>query len=207
MRQPGTKFVVATWLLLVGSGLGLLLHHGVTAGTAGVAPNQLPAELATALQWSRQRPLLILCAHPQCPCLPSTIRELERARVGAPNHDVRVLAYAPGTPPAEWDPVAATRLREFLPNAVHLDDRDGALASGLGALTSGHVLLYGEAGQLRFSGGVTAGRAHEGDNDAGRCLAGALRMERAISATTPVFGCPLHADEEAAHGTNCCQPN
>ena len=34
----------------------------------------------------------------------------------------------------------------------------------MGATTSGHVLLYDAGGVLRFAGGITDGRGHEGDN-------------------------------------------
>ena len=98
MRHPATKFVVASWLGLVGTGLGLLLQHGNQAGAIGKVPPNLTAELSTALGWQRQRPLLVLCAHPMCPCLPSTLGELRRVLASTPNVDVRVVAVVPDSP-------------------------------------------------------------------------------------------------------------
>lgn len=209
MAALATRFVVATWLGMLGTGLGLLIHHGNVAGAVGrVAPHLAP-DLARALQWTAARPLLVLCAHPQCPCLPSTLGELQHAVAGH-SIDLRVVTFVPTVPPASWDPVAIADLRTALPQAQHQDDPDGALAERLGAATSGHILLYDTLGSLRFSGGVTGGRGHRGDNAAVRTLArvlGELAGGAADSATTAVFGCPLRADEEPRHGNSCCKPD
>jgi hypothetical protein len=205
MQHPGTKLVVTTWLGLVGSGLGLLLHHGVAQGATGTSPTSISERLASTLQWTKERPLLVLCAHPQCPCLPSTLGELKRVLVKAPPVDLRVVLLIPSEKPPEWNPEEVTALRTALPNATFVEDPDGTLAGQLGALTSGHVLLFDTGGQLQFSGGITAGRAHVGDNDAGRTLTRVLGGNCGRLATTPVFGCPLNADEGPDHGTTCCQ--
>lgn len=206
MRHPATKFVVASWLGLVGTGLGLLLQHGNQAGAIGQVPLNLSAELSTALGWQRQRPLLVLCAHPMCPCLPSTLGELRRVLAPAPNVDVRVVAFVPDTPPPAWEPAALAALHTSLPGATTFEDREGVLASRLGARTSGHVLLFGTGGALQFSGGVTAGRGHVGENAASRSLGKTLTTNSLDSVNTAVFGCPLLADEDGRHDTSCCQP-
>lgn len=209
MRALSTHVVVATWLGMLGTGLGLLIHHGNVAGAVGRVAPRLAPELANALQWAQTRPLLVLCAHPQCPCLDSTLGELQRAVASRPL-DLCVVTFVPTVPPASWDPAAVDALHRALPEARHLTDPDGSLATRLGAATSGHVLLYDTTGGLRFSGGVTGGRGHRGDNAAVRTLAqvlGDLGRSGADSATTAVFGCPLRADEVPRHGNSCCKPD
>lgn len=206
MPFPATKLFVTTWLALVGTGMGLLVHHGNVAGTTGRVPTVLPDDLGTRLGWRGDRPLVVLFAHPQCPCLPSSLGELTRALAGAPAVDLRLAAFVPSAPPPSWDPAALQRLREAAANGTTLEDRDGRLAARLGAETSGHVLVYGTDRTLRFSGGVTAGRAHVGDNAAARTLGKTLSQNSTESARTAVFGCPFAADDGPTNGSSCCAP-
>jgi hypothetical protein len=205
--SPSTAAVVAAWLALAGTGLGIVIAHGVTPGAAGEAPAVLPDASAAALRWSRQRPLVVVCAHPQCPCLQSTVGELRRVLRDAPAVNLRVLLFAPASPPPGWEPRAATALSEALPDAAIVEDPDGAFASALGAETSGHVLVYDRLGALRFSGGVTSGRAHRGDNAAARNLGTILSGDYGGPARTAVFGCPLSADTGARADRPCCKPD
>lgn len=207
-----TPAVLLTCLAAVAGGTGLLLTHATTAGRRGAAPDRLPADLLARLAVPPATPLLVLAAHPMCPCLPATLEQLPAllATAGAGRAlALRVLVLTPSAPPPAWDAAAAAALRRALPPATTIDDRDGELARRLGMLTSGHLLLYGSDGTLRFHGGVTAGRGHRGDNPAARALARAL-AGAGTSATSPretpdVFGCPLGTDS-AAHGSDCCGP-
>jgi hypothetical protein len=81
-------------------------------------------------------------------------------------------------------------------------DPDGEEAQRFGAATSGHVLLFDPAGELRFSGGITASRGHVGDNDGCdrliRLLTAGVGAERpsgvgipAVSRQPLVYGCPI----------------
>ncbi|WP_321469819.1 hypothetical protein [uncultured Paludibaculum sp.] len=60
-----------------------------------------------------------------------------------------------------------------------------------GASTSGQVFLYDPLGQLRFSGGITAGRGHEGLNAGHSAIVSFLRTGRLATNQAPVFGCSL----------------
>ncbi len=203
--QATTTLVLGCWALMLVGGMGLLLHHGTTAGPIGTVGERLPPDAAAVLEPSGETPLVVLCAHPQCPCLPSTLVELRRVLTDAPAVDLRVLTFAPSTPPAEWDPQASARLQQQLPDARHLVDRDGILATRLGAATSGHVFVFAPTGELRFSGGITAGRGHVGDNAAARALGKTLTSGTAETTPRAVFGCPLQADEPHLDEPRCCE--
>lgn len=194
MRLFATRAVVAGWLLCVATGVGLLLEHGTTPGTAAAAPAELDPTLAGALQWQPGAPLVVLFAHPQCPCLPSTLAELRRTLAEAPPQQLRFVVFTPGQPVAHWDPEAAVTLGQQWPSATLLQDVDGALATRFGAATSGQVLAYDPTGRLRFAGGLTAGRGHQGQNAASRSFATALRQPEGAAGSSAVFGCPLCAD-------------
>ena len=202
MRRSAAA-VLAAWATLVAAGQALLLEHSTAAGDPGHPPAVLSRELAQALRWDQTQPLLLLAAHPQCPCLPATLAELQRALAGAAPPALRVLVHTPSSPPPAWDSGGDAELRRRLPAGAAIDDRDGALATALGLRTSGHVLLFAADGRLRFTGGVTAGRGHEGDNRAGRTLAAMLGDAGKPQASTAVFGCPLQADS-SPHDGPCC---
>ena len=202
MRRSAVA-VLTTWALLVAGGQAMLLEHTTTAGDPGHPPSSLSRELDAALRWDRTQPLLMLAAHPQCPCLPATLVELQRALAQGSPPTLRVLVHTPSTPPPAWDAADDAALRRGLPAGAVVDDHDGALAAALGLRTSGHVLLFARDGSLRFTGGITAGRGHEGDNRAGRTLTACLGDTGKPSASTAVFGCPLQADS-AAHERSCC---
>lgn len=197
--------VLGLWLALVGTAQGLLLEHGTTAGDPGHPQPTLPRELARAVGAEPGQPLLLLAAHPQCPCLPASLDELERV-LASTQASLRVLLHTPSEQPAAWHAERDRRVRARLPAQSVLDDRDGTLAQRFGLATSGHVLLYDQHGRLRFCGGITAGRGHAGANSASQSLIAALddlgRTGKPV-VTTAVFGCPLRADSDAH---DCCQP-
>ena len=192
------------------SGLVALSARGATAGRPAAAPQELPAgsELSSSLR-SSGRATLVVVAHPACPCTRATLRELERLRGAVPlgrrtadGVDVVVLfAGSRGGVSAMADRVAG-ELRAHageIPGVRIIDDPGGAEASRLGARTSGTVLFYDRSGRLRFNGGITPGRGHEGDSHGADALRALLERETAagtagISSTThaaPVFGCEL----------------
>src|SRR5436853_328815 len=74
-------------------------------------------------------------------------------------------------------------------------DGEGAEARRFHAETSGTTVLYDGGGKLRFGGGITASRGHEGDNagSAAVALVAAALDEEGSGETagTPVFGCAL----------------
>lgn len=204
MARWAPRLAVATWLLLCSAGYGLLMVHGVTPGAVGPTLETLPKELQERLRATAGPTLVLLCAHPQCPCLPSSLGELRAALTSRPDAQVRLLVYTPTNPTANWSTAAAAALRDALPNAQVVADPDGTMAWALGARTSGHVFVY-DRGHLRFSGGVTGGRGHHGDNAGRRSLARVLENPEAESATPAVFGCPLRADEPVEdEPASCC---
>jgi len=49
-----------------------------------------------------------------------------------------------------------------LSNVTIISDESGTLSDQFGAMTSGQTFAFDRAGRLRFSGGITASRGHEG---------------------------------------------
>jgi hypothetical protein len=98
--------------------------------------------------------------------------------------------YKPAGEPDRWMKGALLdKCRQM--NCRVLPDPDGRLASLLGSLTSGGVVLYDAKGRLRYQGGITASRGHEGDNAGKQAVIEILRGHRDSQKSMPVFGCPI----------------
>jgi hypothetical protein len=110
----------------------------------------------------------------------------------APNSaDVTVLFYTP-TAAATNDWANSPMLEECRQmNCRIRPDPDGRLAASLGSLNSGTVVLYDGHGRLRYTGGITAARGHEGDNPGERAIVEILMGTRESCSSMPVFGCPI----------------
>lgn len=209
VRKPRRALVagLGAWLALAAAGLVAMTAHGAAPGQEPSAPSRLPAdsELAARVR-AGGRATLVMAAHPGCPCTRASLRELARIVSSSPGAAEVVILFAHpravGASPAgaERDRVAADlrALAGAIPGAQVLDDPGGAEASRLGAHTSGTVLLYDRAGALKFSGGVTPSRGHEGDSRGADALRALLRAQvspeapaAAGSSEARVYGCPL----------------
>jgi hypothetical protein len=175
------------WFATIGAGSVILTRHVAEAGADAEAPTRWPT--GSALPRAAGRATLLCFVHPMCPCTRATVRELERIVSRAPGAAVQVVFR---DEPA-WDASSSATwaMAGRVPGARRLRDPGGVEARRFGALTSGLVLLFDADGTLRFRGGVTASRGHEGDSAGGSALEAALRGRQGPSAWARVFGCGL----------------
>jgi hypothetical protein len=189
--------IAAIWLVVVAAGMAMLADYGTTPGASAAAPRVWPE--GTRLARDGDRPTLVMLAHPRCPCSRASIAEL--ARLVAKTHGrlrTHVLFYEPAGAEEGWTHTDLRAAAMAIPGVQIHEDPGGDDARAFGASTSGQTLVYDADGRLVFSGGITDGRGHEGDN-AGRdaivaWLEGASHDGEA--ATTSVFGCSLHDPAE-----------
>lgn len=197
--------LVGVWALAVLAGFVVLWIYSARPGAKAETPGRLTADLATrlGLEVTCARPRLVLAVHPRCPCTRATVRELARAlpepqgEPAAPAGLARriALVYQPAEAGADdaadaWldsDLVRDLRRQRF----TILPDPDGRLGRRLGALTSGHVVVFDRDGHTEFSGGVTPGRGHESGGVGLEAVRAALRSEPVPRDRAAVFGCPL----------------
>ncbi len=188
----GQAIAVSVWVLLLGGGSGLLAAHSARAGGAGTTPPVWPADLPDSLVRSDDRWTVVLAAHPRCPCTRASADELAGVLAGASEaHELMVLGYRPADD-AAFAQTGVVRRLGALDHARVIDDVDGLIAERFGALTSGHVCVFDPSGRLRFSGGITPWRAHNGPNTGAAALSALLSGRRPAAEQAPVFGCPLH---------------
>jgi hypothetical protein len=181
-------------LILLSSGSVVLavlyatsLTFDFTPGAVGQPPSSWPA--TTRLQRS-SGPTMILFLHSCCPCSRATLRELDALLTKFPANG---RAYCVVLKPAACDRLSdeITESVRSLPRIRLVEDDDRLESARFGVHTSGHVLFYDAAGKLRFSGGVTPSRGHEGSNSGTDALAVLFQGRQANVGQAPVFGCRL----------------
>jgi hypothetical protein len=197
-RNYSTAFIVsivAVWIVIVAAGLFALSQYKSEPGELAAAPSEWPG--GSALHRVPGRSTLVMMSHPRCPCSRASIAELEilLARFGD-----RVTAYVlfiePNGSEFDWSNTDLWRSAKRIPRAQVIRDKGGVEAARFDALTSGQVVLYDAAGRLQFNGGITGVRGHVGDNLGLQRVMSLLGGAEADRADSPVFGCPLHNEEE-----------
>lgn len=185
---------VVLWLSLVGGGMAVLSRHMATPGTAAQAPGDWPA--ASAFPPATDKATLLMWCHPRCPCTRATLEELaelaERTRATV---DIQVNFIRPAGTSLGWVQGDLWRQAAAIPG-VRVAVDEGSEARLFGVRTSGQTLIFGKDRRLLFSGGLTSGRGHVGENDG---LTAAIRQAEAGGGkleTTPVYGCALFTAEE-----------
>jgi len=195
--------LAAVWLVAVLAGMAIVINIDLTPGEAGMVPQQRPAWME--FSQAADRPLIMLFAHPRCPCTRASLAELNHILTSCPGAaDVRVFFRTPEDPSTEWTKTALWEDAAALPNTTAVSDPGGALANQFAVKTSGHVLVYSAAGKLLFSGGITAARGEEGDNPGRSAIVALLRGEAGVEPESQVFGCPLFDASAACESDETC---
>lgn len=192
----GLSLLFFMWFGLIAGGYAWSIRYGFAPGRESGAPPALPLSLDLPSPLSRAQ--LLLALHPRCPCSKATLTELGKiiSRT-TDSRDVTVLMYKPAAQPDSW--LEGSLLNECRRMHCRIrPDPDGRLAASLGAFTSGHVVLYDVNGRLRYQGGITASRGHEGDNLGELAVIEVLRGRPGGPKSLPVFGCAIQ-QERAIH--------
>ena len=186
------------WLVSVSVGSVMLWNHVQTEGRLRTPPIQWPE--SSAIPHRTGTPMLVLFAHPKCPCTIATLRELDRllARRTA-DVDVVVVFARPAGAGKDWFNSSAWTMASAIPGVATYIDNDNQETELFAALTSGQVCLYSGEGELLFHGGITPGRGHEGDS-VGKSAILSLLSGEAAEACSPVYGCPLAAPQILKEG-------
>jgi hypothetical protein len=178
------------WLSVVAGGLAALNTYESRPGAAAQAPEHWPG--TSGVRLAQGRATLILFAHPQCSCSRASLGNLAEIIARNPGKlDVYVVFSLPRQGDSGWTDTALYHSAEQIRGLTVVSDRGSAECKRFGAKTSGQVMLYDPEGRLLFSGGITAGRSHYGDNAGSDTITTLLRGGRATMKSTPVFGCSL----------------
>jgi hypothetical protein len=198
MSPPTERKILALglvcWVAAITFGFGLIWRYKMTPGEPGAAPPVWPE--AASFERARDRFTLVLWAHPKCSCTRATLAELSKI---VPRFASSVRAYVVFIHPSgvgdDWEATDLWQRAGSIPGVQTVRDDDDRLAALFHIATSGTVLLYDSSGALRFNGGITSARGHEGDSAGAERLEALLTTGAADRNDSPVFGCSLHENE------------
>lgn len=113
--------------------------------------------------------------------------------MAAVNVDCKVLFLKPEGTGDDWEKTPLWEAATSIPGVEVMADPDGSIAEAFGAETSGHVLFYGAEGELKYSGGITDSRGHEGPSTGADYIKMSFTAnDIATNAKDGLtFGCPL----------------
>ena len=191
--SPRTKTILTAALGLAWITSGIVAAHALLRyenepGKIGQIPSVWPD--SSAVELAKDRPTLLMFAHPQCPCTRASMDEL--AQIIAHVREglrVYVLFYTPAGADNDWQNSSNRRTAAQIPGVTVLSDIDGAEAHRFGAETSGHAFVFDPSGQLLFNGGITGSRGHSGDNAGVDAILSLTKKQASSRPHTSVFGC------------------
>ena len=165
---PWLRFWLCVWALVLVGALGALWKYKLTPGAAATVVERWPA--GSALTHSTKGPTLIMFAHPRCPCTRASLAELRSVMSSFAGKLTAEVVFFDAGSGAGFSPTDTTDAARTISGVVVTSDPGGREAHRFGATTSGHVVLYDAGGLLRFSGGITPARGHQGDSPGKRRL-------------------------------------
>ena len=178
---------------MAGVGTWSLLRYENKPGPVGKTPETWPYDSHIARQSGHAT--LVMFAHPHCPCSSASVGELNRllTRCQQPTA-VHILFVRPNEVSDSWTETSLRKSAEAIPDADVQIDPASEEARRFGAVSSGYVALYSAEGHLLFSGGITDGRGHAGDNAGENVVVTLLNGYEAGLKHTPVYGCSLYSN-------------
>lgn len=211
LARPALGLSLLVWCGLVVLGMKILIDYDKRPGPEGLFKPYWPQE--TTLYRDPKRPTLVMAMHAGCSCSRASVEELAKimSKVG-PKLTAHILLLPTGIGKRYEEEALRSyiwkRGLETAGTQMHLDPEAREIRA-FGALVSGTTLLFDNSGRLVFHGGITASRAHEGDNLGSEFIRnfamGSTKQD--IVGKTPVFGChlfsshnqDLHEEEHKSH--------
>ena len=190
MTALASAGALSLWGLTVGTSFLLLGQYHARPGDPGSPAEHWPVEAALRPQGAGSQ--LLLFIDPRCPCSRASLSELAHVSAQCQGRFTPVVVLVKTDQlPQGWSRSGLDRAIAAVPGIQLWDDRLGEETRRFGVTTSGHVLLFDPRGDLRFSGGITPSRGHEGDCYGRDALIGLILGKPGTDRKPPVFGCPV----------------
>jgi len=187
LRAP---LLLVAWLTVIIIGFAAVLRYETTPGIKSQPPTIWPN--CTTIKREPNSSTLILAVHPHCPCTRATLSELSEIMSHTQN---RLRAYVLFLSPSDfapgWEKTDLWYSAKSIPQTTVISDINGAESARFNCATSGQALVYDAKGTLRFNGGITSARGHQGDNAGRDAIVALARSGSADREQTLVFGCAL----------------
>lgn len=185
----------AVWLALICCGAMALTHYSQDGQRALNVPATLPEEVVESFDGKPYS--LVMFVHPKCPCTRSAINELARLMSASDSRiSATVFCFQPSGQAESWCRTDLWDSAAGIPDVTVRQDVDAGIAEQMSADISGQTFVYRADGCLVFSGGITAGRGHEGDSVGKLAILNVVKNQRTGLTTSPVFGCAIYRSTE-----------
>jgi hypothetical protein len=182
---------ILAWVAGVAWGLQKIESYSSTPGMAAAAPAQWPG--STLVTPRAGQSTLVMFIHPQCSCTRASLAELkEILDKSGTAVSAWVVVLKPIGVDDEWARSSTWKAARDMRGVTVVIDDKGVEADRFGASTSGDTFLYSPAGELQFSGGITAARGHVGANSGERRVVSFIATGKADADGHEVYGCGLH---------------
>ena len=182
--------LIGLWLAAVLGGSAALWQFSMAPGDPASPPTKWPTNVSIPL--AQDAYTIVMLMHPRCSCSRASLAELAKIMTRLDGRaKASVLFLRPAGSDEDWEKTSLWSRAQAIPGVDAIVDDEGRLANLFGARTSGQTLLYDASGHLVFSGGITGGRAHEGDNVGESRLVSLVMNGRADSDHSSVYGCEL----------------
>jgi hypothetical protein len=183
------------WFGGIAAGLAALMAYDNRPGLAASAPLTWPTESRLARDVTG--PTIVMMAHPKCDCTRASLTELAELMARAPRRPTAFVVFIkPEGVEPDWDQTGSWRVASAIPGVTVIRDDAGTEARRFAVQTSGEVLVYDRAGQLRYSGGSTGARGKVGENAGRAAILAAVNGTLTQRTSFPVFGCALFSTTE-----------
>lgn len=195
LNKKGITAFLCFWFLTIFTAFASLISYSDRPGSSGSPESTWPENSKISLE--KEKSTIVIALHAGCPCSKATLSEYEKVSSRV-NDSVTTYAllFVPRNHVELWESNPFKERLERIPGVNIIQDTDGELAHAFGIETSGHVLLYAPDGNLKFSGGITDGRAHEGTSYSETYLENLIDQKENKRRDFHVFGCHLFVNEE-----------
>lgn len=185
-----TTILSVAWIVAVAAGMSVVWKHELSPGTPALPSQLWPA--ASTLPRPSSTPVLVMLAHPRCPCTRASIGELAKLMASLQGRlRSHVLFYTPKDSSLDWRQADLWASAAAIPGVQVSADENGQEARLFCGATSGQTVLYSASGQLLFSGGITNSRGHSGDSAGASAVFSLVHGAKTTRETASVFGCDL----------------
>lgn len=184
------------WLMTVSVGYGYLVLDSTRPSMMDGQQSAWPS--ASALPRGEEF-TLVAFLHPHCSCSRATLAEIARLMADLPSQTKVIAVFQqPTSLPDDWYATSLWRSAWEIPELAVYIDRDCRESSLFGASVSGEIHLYDARGQLRFRGGLTPSRGHEGTNAGQLAIRDLIDKGRATATDCHAYGCLLIRKDEVS---------
>src|ERR1051325_2160010 len=118
-----TSALALLWLAALGYGMQVLFKYETTPGSSGPRVSKWPSDSSVPRQ--PNQPVLVMVAHPHCPCTRASIAELAEVIAHAPSGaKAPVLFVKPPGAGADWNDTDLRRSAAAIPGVTVLTDEN-----------------------------------------------------------------------------------